>query len=522
MRIYVLLAAMLWLAGCAPTRPDPIARQKDSGYLFADLPSWKAPPQITLRSLSTGTEYPIETVGDMAGKTAGTWLPAGDYALTRWGAFGFKGYPPIHIESDRATTLGSLVPVQAGGYQFFVVPMLSEDARQALSDAMRSLGDSAPTQPPLEWKPEHPPEPFEAGAPESNLGLVADLLLQSIHDRNKPALRQQLLASTSIESMLELARASSLPVMDFPYAGSDGSLYYGAEFGQIRVRQANGQWTAWDTGTLRSVTALTKRDATWFAGYEDGRIRSSADGGKTWQVVGRVPGNESVQDLVWTGERWLVFSVRHGLLSNVAGDYIGVNHASLLSTESDAFANFTTRRSRDFELRTTMGQWVPRGQRGGDYYYLNLMPELLRLDLRTMEWTKLDVPAETNGFAVNKDASVVTAYISKGIFSKLHVSSDRGDHWTRYDMPPIATSRIAFADSGHGEALRINMHAFTSDLEQYRYREASHDWVMADRYPKGCRRVINDGDGKPRFCLTGAGSIISRDGKDWRMEFAAD
>lgn len=523
MRIYVLLAATLWLAGCAPTRPDPVARQKDSGYLFADLPSWRAPLSISVKSVSTGKEYSIEATGDTAGKTAGSWLPAGDYTLARWGAFEFKGYPSmIHIDSDRVTTLGSLVPVQAGGYQFFVVPAHSTDAQQALSDAMRQLPGFAPTQPPLQWKPEHPPEPFKVGARGTDLGLIADLLMDYNHYRNKPALREQLLATTSIADMLELARVASLPVMDFPYADADGSLHYGAEFGQIRVRQANGDWTAWDTGSLRSVTALTKRDATWFAGYEDGSIRSSADGGKTWQVVGRVPGNESVQDLVWTGTRWLVLSVRHGVLSNVAGDFIGVSHASLLSTDSDSFANFTTQTSRDFELRMTMGQWVPRGQRAGDNYYLNLIPDLMRVDLRTMALTKLDVPAETNGFAVNNDASVVTAYLSKGIFSKLHISSDQGGHWTRYDMPPISTSRIAFTDKGDGEALRNNAHAFTSDLEQYRYREASRDWVMVNQYPKGCRRVINDEKGKPRFCLTDAGSIISRGAKDWRMEFAAD
>lgn len=89
-------------------------------------------------------------------------------------------------------------------------------------------------------------------------------------------------------------------------------------------------------------------------------------------------------------------------------------------------------------------------------------------------------------------------------------------------MPPIATLRIAFTDDSNGEALRNDAHAFTSDLQKFRYRKASNDWVLAEQYPEGCKRVINNEEGQPSFCLTGAGSIVGRNGKDGRVEFTAD
>jgi len=517
MRYSFVLVAALLLAGCAPTKPDHIARQADSGYLFADLPSWKAPKRITVKSLATAKEYSLGTNVGAAGGTLGSWLPAGDYALEKWDRYVFKGYPPIHIEAGRATTLGSLVSIQAGGYKFFVVPEHTAEAQAALDGVKRQLGPEVAAQPPLEWHPVKPPEPFETDKAVGTVGLAAYLISAYEASRNEPALRQQMLTATSIDTILELARVASVPVMDFPYADGSGSLYYGAELGQIRVRQASGDWSAWDTGTLRSVTALTRRDGIWFAGYEDGAIRSSSDG-KTWQLIARLPNGEAVQDLVWAGSRWLVLSMRRAPLFLLQG----VAHASMLSTDGDSFVTFHTLREKDFDPRMNVGVAGPRGQRAGDHYYLSFPPELARLDMRTMTWTKLEVPTEISGFAVNKDASVVTAYLSKGIFSKLYVSSDRGGHWSLYDMPPIATLRIAFTDESNGEALRNDAHAFTSDLQKFRYRKASNDWVLAEQYPEGCRRVINDEEGKPKFCLTGAGSIIGRNGKDWRIEFAAD
>ena len=61
---------------------------------------------------------------------------------------------------------------------------------------------------------------------------------------------------------------------------------------------------------------------------------------------------------------------------------------------------------------------------------------------------------------VDETTGVLSALWSQGAFSKLFVSTDRGDHWTQIGRPPYVINDVQMDSTERGWASRWNMNAF--------------------------------------------------------------
>jgi hypothetical protein len=531
LRTAVFFSAWLCLLAHAPAAdklPSVAELAATHGYVYLNDPKYVGAATnlflsddndrtLKVQSVSDKRHYALTPRKDAGTDAYGLWLPAGDYKIVAWGRHEWGEYPAFTVEAGRITNLGSLIPVSIGANQFIILPIHRTDAPDRVSDAVAEFHDHLTAPAPIDWRPDKLPAPMKmSDSTPFQLGLVAAALMSYDHHVNKPPLNAQMLAAISIDQFLALAKTTMPPLRDVPVTDDQNNLYYGAALGQVRVRSSAGAWSSLDTGTWESITAVAWINHTLYAGALDGTVRTSSDGGSNWSKSTAFDFGDPVVGINRAGTQWLV--VRQHETPGFR-DMPTPRALTVLSSSSEGFGDFRPLK------QWTLIDGVSVAWRGaspkayGDYYYLNTFKELLRLDLKTGDWKSVTPPSEVDWLSISPGGGVLTAYLAKGMFSKVFESVDQGAAWTKRDAPPYIILDV-YLDELTGVAERAHPHAFSVTLEKFVYDRKADHWTKTQEFPSGCIRLLHSTDHRQTFCVTNGNSILLNTETGLQAEFS--
>jgi len=513
---------VLMMTGCAapPVAQAPDQLKATHGFVYVELP--KDPPSNTLqlRALSGGATFSLAR-SDLAPKGFGAWVPAGDYEVPSMVRDSKGSYTPIRVTAGRMTDLGGIVSFDVGGNMRVLLPFRHpefEAHRQLALDKNRAHLSSPE---PIEWTPSAPPKPYDVGTPGTGLGLIADLLMTYNTHVNKPTVSQQLKSAATIPEFLAITKTIQPPATA-PAADAAGNHYYGADLGQVRVRDPQGTWQALDTGTVATITAVAVDDRRLIAGTNEGTLRISDDLGKTWKSGGMITGGEAVVDIDAVSAQVLIVSTRtvSGAANAAMVDQIQVNSVNR--------ADFSDPRLlRRITLKEPVHSLLASGIRAqvlGDFYFVNAFEELARYDLAAKTWKNVYPGHAVALFDAEPRTGLLSTFRNQGVFSKLSTSSDNGDSWQTRETPPYGVERLHMRATDAGDATRWNPGAFTVTMETYRLKPGAPKWEKTgETPPTACPRTVHDVAYTQVFCVTSSNSILKlTDGGKLAVEFAAN
>jgi hypothetical protein len=470
----------------------------------------------------------------------GVWLPAGDYTVVGMATRDGKPYPPVTVKAGKLTDMGAWLRVSLGGYEAADIAIRHRDAERQMAWTILSMKDQVDAADPIIWAPTEPPRAINVGgSSDTNLGLVADLLMAYNNKVNRPALNQQLREAPTLEEMWRLARFTMKPQTDEGALDDQGNLYYGANLGQLRVRRASGEWGGIDTGTLEHITAVEASGAKLVVGTNRGRLLASSDRGESWYHVASINADDAVIDIDHQGDRWFVVGAKYTPQPpNPAGfvNMRSVHEVRLYTSEQlGGFAEIpqlVSPHARDLELlrelgRPNSGMWAGypetfSGTFHGSNYYVGALNELLRVDAATLAITSLKPPHLVAGFNLSGAAPTITTFLPAGLRSKVSVSKDGGATWAEYKRPSISFYDVTFDESGRGRASRWSVGVWKATLEFVDWDPAAKDWKLDYTTPPGCMQILREGQNNQKFCVTTGASILVRDGEGWKAEFAVE
>lgn len=527
-----VLGLVLALPGVAREKPQiPAELAATNGYAYVAFPKGGG-ASVTVRQGADGKPVVIDAPAlalHLPGAQAfGRWLPAGHYQVVAWNALEWKNGPEFDVQAGRITDLGDFVPVNIGGYQLVLLPVHAvENDGGALAAAQpfaSLLKDSVPI---VMQTPSVSPA-VSLGTPSTGLGLIADMLIA--HDRkiNKPSTLERLKSAHDPVEFLRIERSVAPPLQDEPARLPDGTLYFTSDLGQLRKRQPDGQWSNVGMDTLRQILAVESDGGRLLAGSDDGHIRASQDAGATWTEARTLGSMESIIDIDHADNVWVVATTElfkdakaargGGLLAAAPGSasvrlrvYVG---------HRDDLADLAVAKEFTLTPKDQIGWLGARGQLVDGRYYITVAPSLQRLDVATGRWTTITPGPRISSSRVDPDTGVVAALWSQGLFSKVYVSSDLGDHWTQIGRPPYVIMDVQMDNADRGWASRWNMNAFSGTWETYAFVPATKDWIKSGEAPFNCKplRVAKD---IPVLCIATDASIFGlHDGK-WDVEFSA-
>lgn len=516
------------LAGCA-AMPEPVQSPEQlrstHGFVRATLPpgTGKLEP-LTLRRVQGGAEVTLRAYPVHGSGSVGVWLPEGEYEIPALQQASGLKYSPIRVERGRVTDLGAVLDLQLGSHEYLTVAIDHPEARADLNAALRDLRPHLSVAEPLAWSMPAVPKAQAITSPATGLGLVADLLMAYERHVNKPPLRKRLKEAKSVDEAYRLALTGVAPETDEPGIDAAGTLYFGGALGQVRTRTPSGEWAGLDTGTLQSITAVEVDGQRLLAGTSDGTIRVSDDGGATWRRLVTVDAASSVVDIDRVGSRWIVITANTSALP-AAAHVRNVRRWKVYGASTPTLADLTLlREARSDEVSTVVWGMGVRGQAtpDGSSYYLNGLTEAAQLNVSTMQWTALTPPqSAVTRLSVGKDGHTLTAFLAKGAFSKLNVSTDGGQTWRPFETPPYPGYDVHFESPTDGHAARISTGAFSITFEFMKYDPVGARWVKTHEAPAGCSRLLLGADNRQRFCVTSGGSVLNYVDNQWKVESAA-
>lgn len=531
---------LLFLAGLLMVQPVA-AREKTQvpaelapthGYVYVAFPKGGG-TSFTVQQVGSGNPIDIDTPATavtLPGAQAfARWLPAGKYQVTAWNGMKWKDGPTFDAQAGRVTDLGSFVPVNIGGYQLVLMPVHNAESDGGAAAALQAFTPLLKDPLPLTMESTPVSSAADLGVAPTGLGLIADLLLA--HDRkvNKPSTLEQLKATRSPTDFLRILRSVAPPLVDEPARLPDGTLYFAADYGQLRRRLPDGTWGNVGMDTLRSIYAVEYADGRLLAGSDDGHIRGSQDAGATWAEVRTLGRMESVIDIDHAAGTWVVATTEMfkdaaaprgggGLLAAPAGAqsvrlrvYVG---------HRDDLGDLAL--SREFTLtpKDQIGWMGAHGQLVDGRYFITVPPTLQRLDISSGQWTTITPGARIGSHRVDPDTGVISALWSQGLFSKVYVSSDHGDHWKQIGRPPYVIMDVQMDTSDRGWASRWNANAFSGTWETFSYSPAKDDWDKSGEAPFNCKPMRFAKD-MPVLCIASDASIFGLHDGAWAVEFSA-
>lgn len=494
------------------------------GFVRVTLPQWGFGDPPKLRTRAGKGSYTLIRVAEDGSYAYGAWVPAGQYDIEGTVAADGSPYTPIVVESGRMTDLGALLRIQLGGYETVLLPIRHPEADAEARAAQSRLSSVLHAADSPRWEPTAPPKSVRAEAPLTGLGLIADLLTDYERHINKPPLSKQLKEAPTLDALAALARLAVAPRTEESASDRAGNLYFGADFGQLRIRRPDGTWGSIDTGTLDEITAVGADGDCIVAGTLRGLLLMSTDAGRSWHRIRSLDRNEIVVDIDRAPHAWVVLTARTGTGVNPWGPVQGLRAYLAHREDMDDLAP-----SKDFTLpqlysaRTRGMSDALVGQVAGGAYIVNTVTDVQKLDLASMQWSTLTRPPHrVDVLHVSVDGTLITALRIQGAFSKISVSKDGGTTWLPYSRPPYAIYDAVLETPDSGNATRWNSHAFSATLEFYSYDPTAKDWHKTGESPPGCIRLLRDESYEQRFCLTSGGSILDRKGGKWVAEFAVE
>jgi len=517
-----VLALLLVFTSSVQATKTPSPGGPGAGYVVMSFPSLEFPVRVLVRSADK-KEYDVPVLTGLSEAAAGAWLPAGDYRLARWAGREVADYATFHVDAGAVTDLGGLVPIDIGGYRAIVVPVRTVETAAAAKEAVKALAIQPARAEPVVWQATSEPlQLADQGANSPLPGLVPLALAAIERKHNQSPMSDRLGADRDNRHVLDAAREAAVPVMRVPAVDDRKRLFFGAELGQIRVRDEAGLWTSIDTGSLHRVTALGTSGHALVAGMDDGSVRSSVDGGAHWVEASRLDCERGrVTDVSFSGTQWAVTVV--GLTEwNFAGvpAMFKMTRACVYLSGDAAPAHLARKQRVDFEPRLVITSI--RSHITPTDYFVSISPDLMKLDLATGNWQRLPFDGSIDGFSYNDANGTVVAFHPQGAFSKVFVSPDGGATWKRVARPPYAISDLRFLSPTEGYAVRIDSKAFSVERQLYRYDAARDDWSMTKKLPEDCVDLLNDADGKPAYCLSRGGSILNLAQTPMAVEYLRD
>ena len=526
------VALMLSLPAVAKDTPqDPAQLVRTHGYVHIAFPKGGG-DALVVSPVAGGKDVKIDTpaaVPPVANALAyGKWLPAGTYRITGWGALKWENGPQFEVKAGRATDIGDFTGVNVGGYQMVLVPIPHAENQSTYAAATKSFAAVLSDPAPISLSLSTVSPAMVMGQKGSGLGLIVDLMLAYDRKINKPSTQEAMKAAKDPAEFLRLARTLALPLQDEPARTSDGAMYFPADFGQLRKRAPDGQWSNVGIDTLRQILAVEEADGRLLAGSDDGHIRESLDDGATWHEVKALGGMQSIVDIDHAGNAWVVTTIEMfddpdaprggGLVVAMKG----AKSARLRVYKGSQPDLGDLMSSREFVLapRDLVGWQGARGQLVDGYYHLTAGTSLQRLDVATGQWKTTTPNERISSLRVDPSSGVLTALWSQGAFSKVFVSSNRGDRWDQIGRPPYIIFDVQMDTQNSGWASRWNMGAFGGTWETYAFEPAKNDWNKSGEAPFNCKlmRVAKD---VPVLCLAPDASILGLHAGKWEAEFSA-
>lgn len=503
------------LAGCA-TAPVQNAEQlsKTHGYVFADFPKSGSSGTLIVEAIGTKKTY---TFAQRKGSTSGgVWVPAGEYKISSFWGYEWGEYDHIVVEAGRITDLGSLIPIELGGYDFVILPVRSKGAEFAIQAPIAEFKDYLSTSSPILWSPKLVPRAMKHETSMSGFGLIFDLMVSYQRSVNKPSINKQLAVTKDIDKFFEIAKGGMPPNTDQTAADNEGNLYFGAALGQIRTRSKDGVWASLDTGSLSAVTAVWIGENNFFAGFEDGTIKVSKNKGITWNVLTHLNRGQEILDIDFIKGKLVVVtctSERRQFVKFLMGVSVYISQNETLSDLKSVFTK---------EDRGWYGE--VRGESNGGYYFFNFSGDLFKLNLEGYAVDRVAVPKQISSFHLASDNKTIAAWLPSGAFSNAFLSSNLGDTWREIDTPPMVINDIVFQNEDVGVALRLNPGMFTSTPEYYAYDKVKNKWTKTADGLAGCVKMLHDEKNLTKFCVSPGGNIFGFDdvSRKWKAEFIVD
>ena len=545
-RIACRLVAMMfgvsaaWSA-IAKEKPQVAADLAPShGYVYVAFPRGGG-EAITVVPAASKKELRIDTpaaaVGLPAAHAFGKWLPAGRYRIARWGLSPWRDGVEFEVQAGRVTDLGELMPVNVGGYRFVVLPIPHPEHAGSLAEAIKPIASLLVDATPIPAATTSVFAPIAIGQPTSGLGLVADLMLAYERKVNKPSSLDALAATRDPQAFVPLLRQTTSPLQDEPARLGDGTLLFPADMGTVRKRTPEGEWSSLSMDTLRQILAVEHEDGRLLAGSDDGHIRESRDGGRTWSVLKTLGRHESIIDIdsididsididsmgeyriVATTERFDDPDAPRGRGLAVAMKGIPSVRLRVYAGRSADLGDLRVAKEFTLTPEDQIGWLGARGQIADGHYYILAGNQLHRLEIAGGQWSAITPGARVSSHRVDPASGVVTALWSQGVFSKVHISSDRGETWAQIGRPPYIISDVQMDTTDRGWASRWNMNAFGGVWETYAFAPGRNDWDKAGEAPFNCRlmRVAAD---LPILCFDSGARVFAQGAGGWEIEFA--
>lgn len=513
MRIWpVMLALLLWAPLSDAKKSDvqdPKALAATHGYVFANFP--KAAEILQVTPAAGGKSIALLVRAGPGTPSQGRWLPEGDYYVWKWGLSTWSPAQPFHVQAGRVTDLGSLVAIGIGGYARIYVSVRPAEEAQAVDAALREFDAVLADKAPIRWQQDTPSQPSALVLPGSGMGLVGDLMLRASYKNAMPPKVRALLDAKTPDELLERARDITPPMYEEAAIDAAGNQYFGADLGRLRVRDASGHWTTVGMDTLHTISAVEWAGGALVTGSDDGVIRRSTDGGKTWTVLKRLDG-VAVIDIDQANGMWLV-TTSHATIK--AGTGL-LDRISVLKATQPDLSDLASVRDFPVNAKELFGWFGARPQLDKRWFTLGL-GKLHRLDLESMTWKELSVPSFVTMHRVDEASGLVTAFLAKGVFSKIYVSADHGDTWTQVGRPPYAIFDVQFDARDRGYASRLNMDALSSRWETYAFDASINDWKQTSETPRNCK-PLRTAMSQPVLCVQGDASIHRLEDGKWINE----
>ena len=437
------------------------------GYLFVSFPKGGT-PIVYVREVKSKVKHNLRARKD-PGKTAfGLWVPAGEYTLDSVDGNELKDSQPFQVDAGTVTNLGGLLPFNIGGYQLVVIPLRHSELAHDVDTAINEFRPYLKTDTPIEWRPTSLPQPVHIrDFSSSGFGIVGDVIMAIVRENNKPAINSQLKSTTSVEDFYRLAFATLPPMYEEATADENSSLYFGADLGQIRMRRSDGTWTALDTETLSPISAVEFQGELLVAGTEDGTIRASANKGSSWRLMKSLSSDEAIVDIDYAVGKWLITSAAQIKFPDGSRS---TNRVRIYSGQTNDFSDLSIIADLAVDPKKITDGWFgTQGQAFGNLYFVSTYNALHRINLDTNEITTLTLPNEFTGFTVSSQSGIISGFKAKGMFSKLIISTDQGNHWKPLKAPPYVILNVHFVTPESAWAARWNTGAFGGIVELYSY-----------------------------------------------------
>ncbi|WP_158300884.1 hypothetical protein [Chromobacterium sp. ATCC 53434] len=507
------------LAGCAMTPlvpQNPEALKFTHGFVFSPKvqSSLSDVSEVQLRSQEDGSLYTLQQSDQLCGGF-GLWLPAGNYELVEMFGDSLRkhSYPPIKVRAGSFTDIGGLIWVGVGQDKRVLLsihhPELDLQVKAVEEKQALYLLDHRVEV----WKPSSVASPVLIPHEISNQGVVIDLMLEHGRKIGMSGFNKQLIDMGDSEEFLAAAKRTFPPITHSGVNGLHGEQYFGAELGQIRVRDMNGSWSSLDTGTLDSITAIAIENQTVVAATNQGKIFKKNN--KQWKNVAVLPEKIQILGLTHTSEGWLILAGK--VISSSYSEFSALKDMSIYQAD-EGFSGLI--QIKKIPIDSELAIFRPAVKYVNGKYFVNGLNDLHVFDVRQGSWSLAGPGHEITSLNYDKGSNVFTAYKMQGIFSKLSISTDNGKSWVPTQSPGVTVQDIIFTSPSHAITVGIDMGLLSTSYELSQYESSDKKSTLISKSSPGvCKKIVSDEDMHLFFCISDNGSILRFDEQKMVPEF---